>query len=384
MALSSPADGAPAALRQLAGLVARPRVLGALAAFWALLWAGLALGYDMTYKHARPAQGLDLATFDAGLWTLQAAAAFAGGWLIIVNTRPTPRQVGAIVALASVLVAVRMPILTLAAGVLELSKLSQSGMAQMLVHYYPRHMLVITSCVAAGAALRYVVRGWERAAELSALEQSIARTRLETLRNRVSPGLLLRSLDTISHTMEDAPRAADALLVRVSELLRGRLVAAALDEVPLREELALARLYAQVSQGCGRRPVRLCVDAPAGLDRWRVPPCTVGWPVEVALQAAGEGAHPAQLHVRVRECAGELRVEVVDDLPVPLARRVEGAEWRLVEALGDQLRHRYGDGEWLRAADREPAGVEVRVRIPAGENAAAPAVRAALPAEVAG
>lgn len=369
--ISAPARApAFAALRQLAGIVFRPRVLAALAAFWMMLWGVLAAGYHLLTARVQPGWALPVATFDAAVWMVQAAAAFAGGWLMPVSRRPTARQVGAIVALATALLLARVAVQQLLAPILDLRQLT---FLETTLFYYPRHMLVLTSCVAGGSALRLLVQGWERAAQVAALELSVARARLETLRNRVGPGFLLGSLDAIHRRMGEAPHAADALLVRTSELLRGRLRAAAMDQVPLHDELALAALYAQLAQECGRRPVRLRVDAPASLEGWTVPPCTVSWLVESSLLAAGDGAQPVELRVRVAEAEGELRMEVADDLRIPVPRRAAGREWHLVAALGDLLRHRYGDGEWVHAVDRDPAGVAVHVRIPspaAGAEAA--------------
>jgi hypothetical protein len=352
---------AAAALHQLADLVLRPRVLAVLMAFWVLLWLALMGGYHLAYGGDRPGFVIPGATFDAGLWGVQAALAFTGGWMVPVSRRPTAGQVGTLVALATALVLVRIGMQQLVVPHLGLR---QWNVPEATLYYYPRYMLVLTSCAAAGSALRLLASGWRRAAEVSALELSIARARLQTLRNRMSPGFLVECLDAISREMEDAPGTADALLIRTGELLRGRLRAASVEAVPLGDELALAALYAEVSQGCRARPVRLEMDVPVSLDRWSVPPCTVTWLVEAAQRAAGEGAEPLEIRVRVADEADGLRVEVADDLPVPVLRRTRRAEWDLVTALGDLLRQRYGDAGWVRAADRAPAGVAVQVRIP--------------------
>ncbi|HEV3051994.1 MAG TPA: histidine kinase, partial [Longimicrobium sp.] len=297
-AVSTPAvhSTPAAALRQLAGIVTRPRVLGALAAYWAVFWTVLALGYHLAWGDENPGMVVPVATYDATLWTLQAAAAFAGGWLVPVSRRPTARQVGAIVALASALVVARMAVQQVMAPLLGTRKWS---LLEETLFYYPRHTLVVTLCVVAGSALRSLVHGWGRQAEVSALELSVSRARLEALRNRVGPDFLLGCLDAISRRMEDAPAAADALLVRMSELLRERLRTGSVPEVPLSDELALAALYAEVWGECCGHAVRLRVDVPGSVARWPVPPCTVSWLLESALVAARDRARPVELAVRV-------------------------------------------------------------------------------------
>jgi hypothetical protein len=360
---AAPVRGPVAALRQLADLVIHPHVLGVLAVFWAALWAVLVLGYQLAAANAmRSGFAIPAATYDAGVWAVQAALAFTGGWLVPVGNRPTPRQVGSLVGVAGVLMLARVGAQQLAIPNLGLK---QWTALESLLFYFPRHMLVLTSCAAGGSALRVLVRGWQREAEVWGLEASVARARLEMLRNRVGPGFLADSLNAISRMMEDAPRAADALLLRTGELLRARLRAAGAAAVPLGDDLALAALYVEVAQGGGGRPVRLQLDVPASLNRWSVPPCTVSWLVEAVLLAAGEGAEPVEVRVHVAEAADALRLGVADDLPLPLLRRTGRGEWDLVAALGDLLRDRYGDAGWVRAADREPAGVAVQVRIPA-------------------
>lgn len=359
---AAPASAPPSALRQLADTVIQPRVLGVLAAYWTVLWIVLAVGYRLAWGDINPAMVVPVATYDAMLWTVQAAAAFAAGWLVALSTRPTARQVGAIVALATGLVMVRMVVQQALAPVLGARKWS---LLEETLYYYPRHMLVITLCAVAGSALRSLVHGWRRRAEVSALELSVSRARLEALRNRVGPDFLLGCLDAISARMEDAPAAADALLVRMSELLRERLRTGLVPEIPLSHELALAGLYAEVWGECCGHAVRLRVDVPGSVERWPVPPCTVSWLVESALVAARDRARPVELAVRVGEAGGGLYLEVEDDVAVPVLRRMQGKEWGLVTGVAELMNDRFGGGEWVRAADRDPAGVTVRVQVPA-------------------
>jgi LytS/YehU family sensor histidine kinase len=102
------------------------------------------------------------------------------------------------------------------------------------------------------AGLHYTALAAEasRAAEQRAVEAgSLARdAELHALRMQINPHFLFNSLHSIAAlATQDGPRARD-MCVRLSEFLRGSLGLASRDDIPLSEELALARSYLSVEQ----------------------------------------------------------------------------------------------------------------------------------------
>src|SRR5258708_7844300 len=80
------------------------------------------------------------------------------------------------------------------------------------------------------------------------LQTRLAQAQLENLRLQVQPHFLFNTLNTISSVMYEDVRAADAMITQLSDLLRLTLRASRAQEIPLEEELQIARLYLHLMQ----------------------------------------------------------------------------------------------------------------------------------------
>ena len=78
------------------------------------------------------------------------------------------------------------------------------------------------------------------------MQRSLAEARLSQLAVQLRPHFFFNVLNTISALMQLDVARADRLLSRLGELLRGSLESTAQELVPLREEMRLLELYAQV------------------------------------------------------------------------------------------------------------------------------------------
>jgi LytS/YehU family sensor histidine kinase len=71
---------------------------------------------------------------------------------------------------------------------------------------------------------------------------------LQVLKLEMQPHFLFNALHAVSAQIHSNPKAANDTLVLVSDMLRHAVETTRLQEVPLREELAILRLYAQIQQ----------------------------------------------------------------------------------------------------------------------------------------
>lgn len=219
------------------------------------------------------------------------------------------------------------------------------------------NMLIIPLFACAqGLVLMELRRVQEVRAE--ALRTRLARVQLQAVRQQLRPEFLFGVFDSVGELMLRDRDAADAMLSRAAELLRGALRHAAADEVALREEWRFTELYLQIE--CARLDGRLRYEARIDphAHRLRIPHMLLQPLVEAAvLNAAAAGGGTVEVVAR-RLPGGALRVEVLDDAPDAAA----GAE---AEGRAREHLHRlYGGGFVLESGGREGGGRCVALTLP--------------------
>jgi two-component system LytT family sensor kinase len=197
-----------------------------------------------------------------------------------------------------------------------------------------------------------------RAAEL---ERRLAEAESQALSTQLTPHFLCNSLQAVSTLLNRDPRAADAMVVALSDLLRMALRGAAAPEVPLARELALLGRYVDVMRFRFGAALRFAVDAAAETRHALVPQLLLQPLVENSI-IHGFGDRGGELRVHAERRADMLHCTVADNGrglgPGPL---VEGIG---LGGTRGRLRAMYGDRHLFELESSERGGVTVSLALP--------------------
>jgi two-component system, LytTR family, sensor kinase len=179
------------------------------------------------------------------------------------------------------------------------------------IGFAPLYVLAycIIATVAAFVHLQDEIR--QREVNQAQLEARLASAELETLRMQIQPHFLFNTLQAAITLVQEDPRAAEDVLLRLSQLLRIALDQLGKNEIPLSRELEFLDLYVGIQkQRFGDRlSVEIHAD-PATLDQ-PVPPLLLQPLVENAIRH-GIGKHKGSdlIEVFARVANDGLEIEV--------------------------------------------------------------------------
>lgn len=229
-------------------------------------------------------------------------------------------------------------------------------LADLLLTSVANNLFLFALIVGVGHALVFARRSREK-------DEARARAELAALRMQIQPHFLFNALNTVAALVHESPSVAERMIVRLSTLLRATLDAPDAEEVPLVEELRIARLYLEIEEA--RFEDRLRV-------RWRVDPRAYGARVpHLILQPLVENAvrhgispraAPGTVEIAAERVDGTLRLEVRDD-------GVGGAPAAAAAGVGlqntrERLRHLYGARQTVEVSGAPGGGFSVRITLP--------------------
>jgi len=226
---------------------------------------------------------------------------------------------------------------------------------------------VLTYTVAVGAFILFDIRARARRRELATahLETQLARAQLQNLRLQLQPHFLFNTLHMVSSAMYDDVAMADAMLTRLSDLLRHTLCAPPAQEVSLQEELHSLRLYLDILQA--RFGDRLQIRYAIAVDAMTaVVPQLLLQPL--AENAIRHGADPSssgiEIEVQAERSDGHLLLWIRDRGP-GFGSSANGAGHGLgLKNTRERLHSLYGAGQEMVCRNRDGGGAEVFVRLP--------------------
>ncbi len=245
-------------------------------------------------------------------------------WLSLrVGWRPWWRS-GALQALLALgFSALPFPCLALAQHLLKPEKWSHAGAGtffaagELLLWVSSATLFLLTYGfgLALVSGLAWYRRSRDTELQLAALARAVTETRLAALRMQLSPHTLFNLLHTIRGQIAFDPRAAQAMVVQLADLLRHLLAAGERELVPLAEELRLVRGYLELQQQRFADRLRVALPAEDALpDVWV--PSLILYPLAENAVVHGLAGHEGGVQVRIDidSDATELRLRVVNTL----------------------------------------------------------------------
>jgi len=154
---------------------------------------------------------------------------------------------------------------------------------------------------------------------------------LEALQARIRPHFLFNTLNTGATLVHARPEEAEHLLLDLADLFRAALSGP--PELPLAEELGLARRYLQIERLRFGERLQVHWDLPQPLPEVAVPTLSIQPLVENAIRHGIEpSAEGGRLDVHVDADADGVRVVISNDLPGPGSRPATGHQVGLASA----------------------------------------------------
>ncbi len=244
-------------------------------------------------------------------------------------------------------------------------------------------MMTYWAVVGLSHALTYHRESQERAVAGAQLETRLAEAQLQALQRQLHPHFLFNTLHTISALMHRDVEAADAMIARLSDLLRLTLDRLGVQQVSLKEELEFLSKYLEIEQTRFQDRLTVHLDIqPETLDA-RVPNLLLQPLVENAIR---HGIAPrtaaGRLVLRAAREGDTLVVEVRDNGPGLPQARLAAFNTRGVGLTNtrSRLEHLYGAGHRFAFRDSPGGGLSVLITIPfAGD---ADRTRRTLPMEI--
>jgi len=242
---------------------------------------------------------------------------------------------------------------------------------QMFFLNFDWEMMTYWTIVGVGHAIRYHYQ--VRARELSAaqMETRLVEAQLHTLQRQMQPHFLFNTLHTISALMHRDVDAADAMIARLSDLLRMSLQRVGVQEVELKEELDFLSKYLEIEQTRFRDRLSVVFDIQADTLDALVPNLLLQPLVENAIKhGIGPRPTPGQIAVRARRVGAMLELDVQDNgVGLSAARLTDFNRGVGLSNTRSRLDHLYGSLH--RFEFRQPAegGLLVLIAIPMAELA---------------
>src|SRR5688572_3345666 len=184
----------------------------------------------------------------------------------------------------------------------------------MFFHNFDWEMMTYWAIVGLSHALQYHNEAQDRALRESQLERHLVEAQLQSLQRQLQPHFLFNTLNTISALMHRDVDAADAMIARLSDLLRISLETIGVQEVGLKQELDFLAKYLEIEQTRFRDRLTVVFDIqPDTLDAL-VPNLILQPLVENSIKhGIGPRPSPGKIEIRSQRLGSMLELVVKDD-----------------------------------------------------------------------
>ncbi len=212
-------------------------------------------------------------------------------------------------------------------------------------------------------ALTYYREARDRQVKSLELESLLYQARLDALRSQLNPHFLFNTLHSIAEFIEEDPKLAEQLILRLGELLRRVLTYSAQQETALADEIEFVKAYLEIEQArlCDRLQVQWEIASDV-LHAW-VPSMILQPLVENAIQhGIAPSKRAGKLWINARCESGFLHLQVRDNGPGITEAGKRPSAGIGLSNTGARLQRLYGERHRFELLNND--GLEVNIRLP--------------------
>jgi two-component system, LytTR family, sensor kinase len=215
-------------------------------------------------------------------------------------------------------------------------------------------------------AVAYHTMVRERDREAVRLEVDLAEAKLANLEDRLRPHFLFNTLNSIAALIREDARAAETMVQQLSELLRASLTGDPSRDVPLSEEIHLAKQYLAIQQIRFQDRLRVSLEATDDVRGALVPQYLLQPLVENAvIHGIAPRESGGTIWMNAGRVNGRVRITVEDDgVGMGNAPPSTSGNGIGLGSVRSRLAHRFGQAQKVEIAPRHPTGTRVTIEIP--------------------
>lgn len=203
----------------------------------------------------------------------------------------------------------------------------------------------------------------ERELDTARLAADLAQAQLRALQLQLQPHFLFNTLHSIAMLTDSEPAVAEAMAVKLAELLRETLRLRDVPELALRDELELVRAYLDIEKARFRERLAVTIAVPETLLDIAVPSFFLQPVVENAVRhGVGKRVGGGRVYVTASREENALLLTVEDDGPGFSGDSSEDGIG--LSATRDRLSLRYGASASLQVESGTAGGSRVAIRLP--------------------
>ncbi len=213
-------------------------------------------------------------------------------------------------------------------------------------------------------AMALQAEGRQRDVAVAQLQTGLAEARLLSLQRQLQPHFLFNTLHAVAALIHRDPATAEAMIERLSGLLRTTFRSGSAAEVPFAEDLGTLEDYVAIEKEQMRARLDVAFDIDSDVADAAVPVLLMQPLVENAVR---HGLQPrvagGRVRVQARRVEDALQIDIVDD-GVGLAATAAHSTGVGLANTRSRLQQLYGERHRFTVAEAPGGGVHVCVRLP--------------------
>ena len=198
------------------------------------------------------------------------------------------------------------------------------------------------------------------------LQVQLAQAQVRSLKMQLHPHFLFNTLNSISALIQEDPEGAEAMIARLSDLLRRALENSAAEEIPLQQELDFLNLYLAIERIRFEERLRVEFDIEPGTEDALVPNLLLQPLVENAIRhGIANRIQDGHIWLSAKKRGADLLLKIADNGSGLSAQNILS----LKEGIGltstrGRLERLYGSGQRLQLEASATGGVIARIVLP--------------------